>query len=373
MMAINRLTMTALFMAVMALFHDCTVSRGTDEKVVLDNTWVKKIMPDHGGGITGGDGSISIDLKDGRALFMWGDSFIGDVNNDTRSKDSKLIVGNTFTTIDDKGNVRSYYNGTKSHPVAYIPVSPKGDSECWYWPGNGFVHDGILFLFMSKFKRTGSGTFSFQYQGCDLFSLDARSLKIINKVNFPAANINDVHYGHAVLRDGNTIYVYGSKYSQTAMKASVHVSKAMLHKGKIEGWQFWDGSRWQSDPYKSRSLDGIRTNVSEQFSVFELKGKVVLVTQERLDKVRDVYSYTSDHPVGPFRNEQKIYTVNEENWAQDKMMTYNAMAHPQFQEGGKILMCYNVNTHDTKKLFEKASLYQPRFFWVPVGLILNSN
>ena len=52
------------------------------------------------------------------------------------------------------------------------------------------------------------------------------------------------------------------------------------------------------------------------------------------------------------------------------MRTYNTMVHPQYMKNVKILMCYNVNTYDLKKVFEKASLYQPRFFWVPVDHIL---
>ena len=57
------------------------VSRDNSD-VEIDKTWCAKLMPPHGGGVTGGDGSISIDLTDGRSLFMWGDSFFGDVNND---------------------------------------------------------------------------------------------------------------------------------------------------------------------------------------------------------------------------------------------------------------------------------------------------
>lgn len=45
-------------------------------EVELDSMWCTRLMPGLGGGVTGGDGAISIDLKDGRSLFMWGDSFL---------------------------------------------------------------------------------------------------------------------------------------------------------------------------------------------------------------------------------------------------------------------------------------------------------
>ena len=86
--------------------------------------------------------------------------------------------------------------------------------------------------------------------------------------------------------------------------------------------------------------------------------------------MKKIYSYIADNPAGPFRNERLIYTINEPDFDVDRMMIYNAMAHPQFKKGNKILVSYNVNTHDLDKVFKKASLYKPRFIWVPVKRIL---
>ena len=62
--------------------------------------------------------------------------------------------------------------------------------------------------------------------------------------------------------------------------------------------------------------------------------------------------------------------MEESGFEVDSMMTYNAMVHPQYRKGGKVFMCYNVNSYSMMNLFEKASLYQPRFIWVPIEKII---
>lgn len=341
-----------------------------DLSVEFDSTFCSKLMPGLGGGITGGDGCISIDLKDGRSIFMWGDSFMGDVENGIRSDSSKFIIGNTFTIIDKDGKLETLYGGNLSNPSAFIPAEQvTGTYPTWYWPGNGFVEDGILHLFMSKLHKTGNNTFDFEYLACDYFRLDVKTMKVIDKTNFKAANENGVHYGHAILPCQDGIYIYGTKVEGFGV-ADVHIAKAQLVDGKLADFVYWDGAQWQSDPLKSRKLIGLDKSISEQFDVFPLDGKIVLLSQDRLEDVRKIYSYVADKPVGPFRNEQLLYTADEPDQKTDSMIIYNAMAHPQYKKGNKILVSYNVNTHDLDKVFKKASLYRPRFIWVPIKKIL---
>lgn len=57
--------------------------------------------------------------------------------------------------------------------------------------------------------------------------------------------------------------------------------------------------------------------------------------------------------------------------AQEKdLFTYNAMAHPQFEKSGKILVTYNVNTAIFSQHAEDVTTYRPRFYWVDKKQIL---
>ena len=328
----DRIMNKFIYLLACTLFVSCqnnNKSSVTKMEVELDSMWCTRLMPGLGGGVTGGDGAISIDLKDGRSLFMWGDSFFGDVVDDKRSKDSKFVMGNTFTIINEKGELETLYSGDLKNPSAYIPAEQDGDSPRWYWPGDGFVKDGILHLFMSKFRKVGEGSFGFEYMCCDYFRLDVKTMKIIDKVNIPAANQNGVHYGHAVMPYQNAIYVYGTKSDSTGAKAVVHVAKAELVDNKLTNFVYWDGAGWQSDATKTAKLEGLQKNISEQFNVFSLKEKIVLVSQNRSGNAKEIYSYIADSPEGAFSHEKLLYTVDEPNFEKDNMMTYNTMVHHQ--------------------------------------------
>lgn len=345
----------------------------SDQTVVLDTLFCKVLMGNQDGkGVTGGDGSISIDLKDGRTLFLWGDSFLGDVKDDgSRSDSATIVVGNVFTTIDKDNNVKHYYNGTVSNPLSVIEAEPVGNYMTWYWPGHGFVRDGILYIFMSKLHKTGDQTFDFEYDGCDYFTLDSKDFKILSKTHFEPTDENKIHYGHAVLDDGEYIYIYGTLVDKNTFMADVHVMRSQLGEGKLTNYEYWDGETWQKDSRKSKKIDGISQSVSEQFNVLKIDDKYTFITQGRVVNDDKIYSFISEKPNGPFYNETLLYTIDEPTMKQDSMFTYNAMVHPSYIKDGKILMCYNVNTYDFYNHYKKASLYHPRFMWVPISLILN--
>ena len=64
-----------------------------------------------------------------------------------------------------------------------------------------------------------------------------------------------------------------------------------------------------------------------------------------------------------------IYKTTETEKDRD-IITYNAMAHPQYIENDELLICYNVNSLQIRKVFENAGNYRPVFLRVPLALIL---
>ncbi|SFG69993.1 DUF4185 domain-containing protein [Prevotella sp. KH2C16] len=348
------------------------ISNSKDDLVEVDTAIINKIMPANGDGVTGADGSISIELGDGRSLFMWGDSFLGNITDGTRRAPStRFIMGNTFSIIDNQFNVlKTLYNGDSSSPAPYLKPTGKTEPPTWYWPGDGFVKDGILHLFMSQFYKSGNSPLSFQYVGCDYFRIRISDFSIMDKTHFEAPDVNNVHYGHAILVKEKYVYIYGTKTFSNG-SSEVHVCRARIINDKLSDYSYWNGSQWQQEASMSHRISGILKSVPEQFNVVELDGIICLIFQNRLANIKNIYSYTSKSPAGPFTNEKLLYTVNEVDFDRDQMMTYNAMVHPQFQKNHKVLMCYNVNTYDSSKtLFDKASVYRPRFFWVPINNII---
>ena len=109
--------------------------------------------------------------------------------------------------------------------------------------------------------------------------------------------------------------------------------------------------------------------MSSQFNVFRLDGKYVLITQDKTFNSGKIYTFTSSSPYGPWGDRKLIYEIPDlghKNW-----FTYNAMAHPQFERDGMILVSFNVNTDDFSEQYSNVESYRPRFFWIEKDMILS--
>ena len=176
----------------------------------------------------------------------------------------------------------------------------------------------------------------------------------------------------AALNDGDYVYVYAQVDVTNDADPISEVLVARTTPAKLcTDWEYYTGSGWSTDPSAAERLEGLASvPVSSQFNVFRLRDKYVLLTQSKRYNSGEIYTFTSDSPAGPWRNKQLIYRIPAmEN---RKLFTYNAMAHPQFEKDGMILVSYNVNTEEFSQQFSDVSTYRPRFFWIGIDRILNS-
>ncbi len=349
-----------------------TVNQKAPQEVQLDPDFGKLLIRDSLG-VTGADGVISFPLDNGKSIFMMGDSFLAPVKDGKRDPNCKMI-NNTFIEVDiKKGTSKSIYKGTLDNPESMLaPIGSERTKE-YYWPGHGFEQDGILHVFMSKFVDDESikEGWKFQFLGTDYLRLKPDSYEVISQVNFPYTNKNGVHYGHSILEDGSYVYIYGSHSGVDG--ATLHVARAIMDPdtNKLKNFEFFDGNDWNQDEMKSVELKGIHKNVPEQFSVFKYKNKYVLLMQEKDLMAGNIYSYIADAPTGPWVNEHLLYHTTEQTNKKDGIITYNAMAHPQYIEDNKLLVSYCVNSLEVSQIHEvNVDYYRPKFIRVPMIMIL---
>tara|TARA_R110002020_G_scaffold97708_6_gene233203 strand:+ start:9437 stop:10624 length:1188 start_codon:yes stop_codon:yes gene_type:complete len=337
-------------------------------EVTRDTVFADMLMVDSLG-ITGADGAISFPLDKGRSIFMMGDSFLEPVVNRKRNVNSTMI-NNTFIRIDLADSTHTaLYRGTLSDPDALLkPIT--GNPKEFYWPGHGFANQGVLHLFMSRFFHVDEG-WGFAFSGTDYVRMEQESLKVLAQKDFPHSNAKDVHYGHSILTDGGYTYLYGSRME--GENSSLHIARARLNEStnSLEEYRFHDGKGWTSDPTSTSALKGVERSVPEQFSIFKYQGHYVLLMQERNLISGNIFSYISDSPVGPWYNEKLLYHTPEQDRGKDNVFTYNAMAHPQYMQDGKLLVSYCVNSLDIPKIHEvDTDYYRPVFIRVPMEIIL---
>ena len=293
-------------------------------------------------GWTGGDATYSVDLKNGKTLWMFGDSFIDQVSED-RSRPSFRLINNSLV-LQDGDVLTTYHGGTTGSPQAF--ARPPEDGH-WYWPGDGTVANGSLYLFMHGFGSGGTGAWDFFRTSIDLLRIDPETLEILEtKRLFDDASIS---WGAALFEDDDYTYVYGVQSDSSGKRLLVARTSADLS----AGWKFFTDQGWSTD---KEQADVILEGVSEQFSVFRKEGVYYLLTQNNLFG-NEIYLYTSSAPNGPFSNRRIIYCTPETG---GNIFTYNAFAHPHVY-ADSLLVSYNVNSFEVNDLLESADNYRPYF------------
>ncbi|MDC2611320.1 MULTISPECIES: DUF5005 domain-containing protein [Bacteroides] len=333
----------------------------------LDKTISRIIIPDQGS-VTGGDGMYSILLPDGRSIFMMGDSYIGTVTNGQRSG-SDHMYRNTYIVY-SKGKVSAIYgaNGNKNSSAAVPPEYP--DEKKWYWPGHGFVDGNKLYIFQTLMYQGSGDMWGFRYETTHILEYNLPGLELVKTTPIPFNGSENIHYGMAALKDGEYVYMYAQVDVTNDMNpiSEVLVARSMMN-NLYTGWEYYTGSGWSTNASATEKLKGLTSvPVSSQFNVFRLRDKYVLLTQKKTFNSGEIYTFTADTPYGPWGNKQLIFKTYEQDIPH--LFTYNAMAHPQFEKDGMLLISYNVNTEVFAEQFSDVSTYRPRFFWIEIDKIL---
>lgn len=335
-----------------------------ERKVFEDTLFTQKFIPS-GDRFTGGDGTYSVVLPDGRTLWIFGDSFIGGVTTDyKRVKTTPAYIRNCFITFENDKLITHQQGDPKEFKSMVIPPevadgsSGKSELAQWYWPGDAFIEGGKLNVFVSKFSQENpDDMWGFNFLGTELAEFSLPDLKPLRVDRFP--DVDSVHYGHAICETDDYLYIYGLK--------NKFPYAARTKRENVRGdWQFFNGKDWVSDPKAAAPL--LEFSGSEQFSVFNLNGTYVMIMQEG-GFGRKIYSFTSSSPVGPWGNQQMIYEIPPLAGC-ESCFTYNAVAHPQFTEDNFLLISYNTNSMKLQDHYENALIYRPRFIRVPLEKIL---
>jgi len=207
-------------------------------------------------GVTGADGEYSVLLPDERTIWIFGDSFLGTVKPDrSREKTIPWFIRNSMA-VQEGDSLRSFYNVIEGWPSSLVipPGAPKGkmfsEDTLWYWPGDGFVENGKLKVFMSLFNQAEKGDWGFRWQSSNIATFSLPDIKLEKIDHFDYPGINEIHWGHAVC-DGNKKYTY--IYGAEDKTKNLYVARAA--KGNIlASWEFFTGKEWVKDSKFSKPM-----------------------------------------------------------------------------------------------------------------------
>ncbi|MGI8692955.1 MAG: DUF4185 domain-containing protein [Geodermatophilaceae bacterium] len=343
-------------------------------------------------GWTGADGIYSIPLsgdeRPGSAgatttFFTFSDTFIGRVNASGQRVSGATLVNNTNALLvgaePDPSDIDFYWRtSTGGAPLAQVVPRPHTDPRRWFWPNDGVVVNGKLYLYGLRMKEGGGGAFPFAVDGMSLLRTDADSVppfssyqQVDTPLYLPKSGAKgETTYGQAVLPNTVTagapeadgyLYVYGVRNDRSSKKMVV----ARVLPQQIEdfsAYRFYSQGGWTPS---IAAVTPLTDRISSEYSVSPLAdGRYILVFQ--LDTLSNKVAVRyADTPVGPWSDYTVVYAAPEDDISPNTY-TYNAKAHPHLSTPDRLLISYNVNTFDFFEHFSNADIYRPRFIWLPL-------
>lgn len=335
-------------------------------------------------GWTGADGVYSIPLSGDerpcaahatRTFFTFSDTFIGEVNAAGQRLPGTVLVNNTQALLEgglpEPGQIEFFWDD--SSPAAPGPVVvPSTAPGEFFWPQDGLVQDGFLYLYSLRMAPDG-GPFGLSIGGVSLlrWPIDGSDpFGTYEQLTTPL-QLAESSYGRAVFPNTSEafapspdgfIYVYGLR----ELPLNKQLVAARVSPGNLPlfgSYRFWTGSSWSGD---LASAAPIVDRMSAEFSVSPLSdGRVLLCYQQDDFLGADVTVRIGQGPVGPFGPAVPIYAIPETGGAPD-LFAYGAKAHPHLSKPGRLLISYHVNTFDFAQHFADADIYRPRFIELPL-------
>jgi hypothetical protein len=313
----------------------------------------------NGEGWSGADSTYSRRLPGRRHLWMFSDTFLGEVNDDGSRPADFDIVNNTFV-VQRGDQMSTIHGGTVEEPEAVLQA---GENQ-WYWLGGSYVGAGALNIMFIRFQRTGEGMWDWEWLDNHLGRISLRDYRVMSLDPMPSSA--GVTWSSWLDRNDGCTYVYGTE--------DLGESKYM-HVAKVYGadlrndWQYFDGSGWSPNESDSaRIMEG----VANEYSVTRWNGGYLLVTHDTNELFSNkVLGYVSDSPTGPFTDPVLLYTTPETglwgSYGDQNVITYNSHEHPELRRDNKLIITYNVNSLDFQGVLDDVTKYRPRFIEVTLA------
>jgi len=300
---------------------------------------------------TGGDVANSYKLPNGNSFWLFGDSFVDTVYAD-RHRPFDAFIHNTIVLTDANRNfVTTLYSGTAKNPKPFFnAVEPKE-----YWPNCTFssADQTKIYVMIATIKSTDEGgLFGFEVTGNSVGILSYPDLKLLSIKDI--SKNPKVDWSSGTYEEGDYVYIYGAE--STKANKFMHVLRTS-RSNPFKVVEYYNGNAWVRDSTQSARL---LSGVSEQYSFFKYQGKYYLLSQANFLGA-DIYLWDAASPTGPFINKRKVYHTPQTS---GNIITYNATAHTEFIDNGKLLVGYCTNSLDGTDIYKDADNYRPYFIWL---------
>ncbi len=275
----------------------------------------------------------SVDLRDGRVLWLFGDTWIG-----ARRADGGIAPGARFWHNSALVQTGACVDFVNAGGTGWLTIA--GSDDFW-WPSGGYVPGGdrgqVVDVFVTRMRRTGPGVFDFVVVGADVVELRRADLAFIGVRALP---YQDRLWTSSVVADGRWLYLFGRGYAPGPSTYLARVRAGDVH----ARWQFWDGRRFGRDPAGAKPV--LTYGPFNNPSMARLRdGRWLAIAKDREFDGAAVIGWTARRPQGPWRATGPL--VAAPTSGRPGEFTYLAVPHATITvPHARLLVSWNVNTRD---------------------------
>ena len=349
------------------LFIFLLISSGCSQSPKITNSvepWIEADLLFHKGSRwLGGDGAYSVDLGNGRILWLFGDSFI--CLNDSKLRSESWMVRNSVAIQDgydpSSASIRFYWSEEKEFPESFFS-SP---DSIWYWPGHGICLHEKLLIFLMKLRPSDKGLF-FEIAGWTAIKIDNPDEEPdqwdVKFLDTPQNEFNVIVGSASILHMNDTITALSIDWSKGHNAYLVRWPVADVLQGNLMKPQWWTGetSGWVVQDALPGKPHPIFSNAQVECTIhYEPVHKRYIQIQAEDFGATNIALRWADRLEGPWTPLKKFYRPEESD--RSDVIMYACKAHPQLH-GADLIVTYVTNSaKGIQWLIGDTSLYYPRF------------
>jgi hypothetical protein len=381
------------------------VSAGQPDPAALDQEWIA--YSDHStcADWAGGDGVSAIRLNDTQLAWFFSDTFIGPAgptigfSHLSGFAHNAVVVqtttgrGSTFVTMTGGGACTGPGGPGNAAPVVGPPSAVPGGASDRYWDEDGLEINGTVVKFYnhylaSRFPFVPVGTVIATFPASQLSSAGrghqygavARPGLVPLPSYTPPSGGSPILWGAALLRAGNTVYIYGTQ------SPNVKVPGHRLYLARVPAsqlttfaaWRFYTGAGgWAAGQHHAEPVQppGSGLSVSSGFSVIPVGRHYWLIQGGVTPGGPDIDAYPASTPWGPFDSGAVRLLYRDPtiglHAADDYRIMYEARVEPPLSTRDTLVISYNVNSEAVTTGCLPMSQFTntvtvPRFIAVPL-------
>jgi hypothetical protein len=261
------------------------------------------------GGWAGADGAIPIRLPDGRVLWLFGDTFAGQIDAGNALLPGWRMPRNTVVVQSGTCFV-PVTGGTPDRATSYLPEI----SGEWFWPSGGYVdtsvRPAVVRIVSSAVRSEPTCGFGWRVSGMRIHTLSLPDLRVVSSQSVPynPAAANMPTFGTGIFRDGDWVYLYGKGggfqcggFAEGGPFApGTHLARVPAGGLTSGPWEYWAGGSWSQNVNLARPVAYDGDNVPQPV---RRGGRFVATAKTGFLWVfgSQVYAWTATSPAGPWQ------------------------------------------------------------------------